>query len=100
MPVSVVNFKLTQKSFDVFSDGSTQSGAFCALVNILDRLKRERRVDVFRTVKDLRDCRSRMVGNIKQYEFVYTAVVKYIEGLGGYEDVDMEDDFNVYVDMP
>ena len=43
------------------SDGAGRTGVLCSLVNLLERLKREERIDVFRSVKDLRDCRPLMV---------------------------------------
>ena len=45
------------------SDGAGRTGVLCSLVNLLERLKRENRVDIFRAVKDLRDCRPLMVRN-------------------------------------
>uniref|UniRef100_H2YIC7 Tyrosine-protein phosphatase non-receptor type 20 n=1 Tax=Ciona savignyi TaxID=51511 RepID=H2YIC7_CIOSA len=43
------------------SDGAGRSGVFCALNNLIQRLRAEDEIDVFRTVKDLRDMRPHMV---------------------------------------
>ena len=45
----------------IFSDGAGRTGVFCSLINLIQRLKCENKIDVFRTVKDLRDCRPCMV---------------------------------------
>nr|XP_039268415.1 receptor-type tyrosine-protein phosphatase C-like [Styela clava] len=43
------------------TDGAGRTGVFCALANLIERLKHENKVDIFRAVKDLRDCRQGMV---------------------------------------
>ena len=45
------------------SDGAGRTGTFLAIVNLVERLKCEKRIDVLQTVKDLRDMRPNMVGN-------------------------------------
>ena len=46
------------------SDGVDRTGAFCALVTALERVKTEQIVDVFRTVRTHRIQRSGMVANL------------------------------------
>ena len=46
------------------SDGVSRTGAFCALVTALERVKTEQIVDVFRTVRTHRIQRSGMVANL------------------------------------
>ncbi|XP_076800967.1 receptor-type tyrosine-protein phosphatase epsilon-like [Clavelina lepadiformis] len=59
-------------------DGSSQAGTFCAISNLVDRLKNENCVDVFRTVKDIRDLRQGAVGNIELYKYCYQAVNEFL----------------------
>ncbi|XP_077968694.1 uncharacterized protein LOC144422771 [Styela clava] len=68
------------------SDGIGRTGVFCATVNLIDRLKCENRVDVFRTVKDLRDGRPNMVENLDQYKFCYQAIVEYLKSFDLYSN--------------
>nr|XP_024661442.1 receptor-type tyrosine-protein phosphatase C isoform X1 [Maylandia zebra] len=55
-------------------DGSSRSGVFCALWNVLDNAESEKLVDVFQVVKTLRKERQRMVSSLEQYQFIYDAV--------------------------
>nr|XP_039254382.1 tyrosine-protein phosphatase 69D-like [Styela clava] len=66
------------------SDGSGRTGTFCAISNLIERLKNENRVDVFRTVKDLRDQRPMMVRTVGQYEFCYQAVSDFLQSFDLY----------------
>nr|XP_039258287.1 receptor-type tyrosine-protein phosphatase alpha-like [Styela clava] len=68
------------------SDGIGRTGVFCATVNLIDRLKCENRVDVFRTVKDLRDGRPNMVETLDQYKFCYRAIVEYLKSFDLYSN--------------
>lgn len=56
------------------NDGSSRSGVFCALWNVLDNAENEKLVDVFQVVKTLRKERQRMVSSLEQYQFIYDAV--------------------------
>uniref|UniRef100_A0A3B4GAX7 Receptor-type tyrosine-protein phosphatase C n=1 Tax=Pundamilia nyererei TaxID=303518 RepID=A0A3B4GAX7_9CICH len=55
-------------------DGSSRSGVFCALWNVLDNAESEKLVDVFQVVKTLRKERQHMVSSLEQYQFIYDAV--------------------------
>nr|XP_039254374.1 receptor-type tyrosine-protein phosphatase S-like [Styela clava] len=68
------------------SDGSGRTGTFCAISNLIARLKNENRVDILRTVKDLRDQRPMMVRNKGQYEFCYQAVSDFLQSFHLYEN--------------
>ncbi|XP_076800964.1 uncharacterized protein LOC143445615 [Clavelina lepadiformis] len=68
-------------------DGSSQAGTFCAIANLLDRLKYESKVDVFRTVKDIRDLRQGAVGNIELYKYCYEAVCEYLDTSHLYDSI-------------
>ncbi|XP_077965960.1 uncharacterized protein LOC120336894 isoform X2 [Styela clava] len=55
-------------------DGLGKTGAFCAILNLISRLKVEEKADVFRVVKDLRDCRAGMIQKLEEYRFCYKAL--------------------------
>ncbi|KAM8875228.1 receptor-type tyrosine-protein phosphatase C isoform 2-T4 [Spinachia spinachia] len=56
------------------NDGSSRSGIFCALWNLLDSAETEKLVDVFQVVKTLRKERQGMLSNPEQYQFLYEAL--------------------------
>uniref|UniRef100_A0A8C7IWU9 protein-tyrosine-phosphatase n=1 Tax=Oncorhynchus kisutch TaxID=8019 RepID=A0A8C7IWU9_ONCKI len=61
------------------SDGSSRSGVFCALWNIMDSAETEKLVDVFQVAKALRKERQGMIHSLvsrthEQYQFLYDAV--------------------------
>lgn len=53
------------------NDGSTRSGIFCALWNMLDSAETEKLVDVFQVAKTLRKERQGMITSLEQYQFLY-----------------------------
>ncbi|KAL7866748.1 hypothetical protein AOLI_G00145620 [Acnodon oligacanthus] len=56
------------------NDGSSRSGIFCALWNILDSADTEKLVDVFQVSKHLRKERQGMINSVEQYQFLYAAL--------------------------
>uniref|UniRef100_A0A3B3TUB8 Receptor-type tyrosine-protein phosphatase C n=1 Tax=Poecilia latipinna TaxID=48699 RepID=A0A3B3TUB8_9TELE len=56
------------------NDGSTRSGIFCGLWNLLDSAETEKLVDVFQVVKILRKDRKGMITSLEQYQFLYKAL--------------------------
>nr|XP_039259065.1 receptor-type tyrosine-protein phosphatase alpha-like [Styela clava] len=68
------------------SDGAGRTGSYCAIINLIERLKCERNIDVFRTVKDLRDCRPGMVQTLGQYKFCFDAVSAYLSTFNLYSN--------------
>nr|XP_039259062.1 uncharacterized protein LOC120335592 [Styela clava] len=69
------------------SDGAGRTGVFCAIVNLIARVKNENKIDVFRAVKDLRDCRPGMVQTLKQYNFCYEAISSFLTTSNLYCDI-------------
>ncbi|CAK8674408.1 unnamed protein product [Clavelina lepadiformis] len=65
-------------------DGCTRTGTFIALLNLVERLKSENRIDVFRTIKDLRDMRPNMVNNLDLYRFCYKFMENYLKDFQTY----------------
>uniref|UniRef100_A0A7N8WTC2 protein-tyrosine-phosphatase n=1 Tax=Mastacembelus armatus TaxID=205130 RepID=A0A7N8WTC2_9TELE len=55
-------------------NGSSRSGVFCALWNLLDSAEIEKLVDVFQVTKTLRKERQAMLFNLAQYQFLYEAL--------------------------
>uniref|UniRef100_A0A1A8G7Y0 Receptor-type tyrosine-protein phosphatase C n=1 Tax=Nothobranchius korthausae TaxID=1143690 RepID=A0A1A8G7Y0_9TELE len=55
-------------------DGSSRSGIFCALWNLLDSADTEKLVDIFQVVKTLRKERQGMMSSLDQYQFLYSAL--------------------------
>ncbi len=60
------------------SDGEGASGAFCALLNVIERLGVENVVDVFQAVKKLRVSRHGLVQSQEQYKLIYEALQMYL----------------------
>uniref|UniRef100_A0A7N8WN01 Receptor-type tyrosine-protein phosphatase C n=1 Tax=Mastacembelus armatus TaxID=205130 RepID=A0A7N8WN01_9TELE len=58
----------------LLSNGSSRSGVFCALWNLLDSAEIEKLVDVFQVTKTLRKERQAMLFNLAQYQFLYEAL--------------------------
>ncbi|XP_068563645.1 receptor-type tyrosine-protein phosphatase C isoform X2 [Cebidichthys violaceus] len=56
------------------NDGSSRSGIFCALWNLLDSAETEKLVDVFQVAKTLRKERQGMLSHLEQYQFLYEAL--------------------------
>ncbi|KAF0041945.1 hypothetical protein F2P81_005477 [Scophthalmus maximus] len=56
------------------NDGSSRTGLFCALWNVLDSAKTEKLVDVFQVVKTVRKERQNVVSSLEQYQFLYDTV--------------------------
>uniref|UniRef100_A0A3B3Q8H0 protein-tyrosine-phosphatase n=1 Tax=Paramormyrops kingsleyae TaxID=1676925 RepID=A0A3B3Q8H0_9TELE len=53
------------------NDGSTRTGLFCALWNILDSAETEKVVDMFQVVKTLRKERQGVILSLDHYQFLY-----------------------------
>ncbi|KAI6225011.1 Protein-tyrosine-phosphatase [Aphelenchoides besseyi] len=59
-------------------NGSTETGLFCCVCLLLERLKSERMIDVFQTVKNLQLQRPLMFNKLEQYGYVYDHVAAYM----------------------
>ncbi|XP_036375792.1 receptor-type tyrosine-protein phosphatase C [Megalops cyprinoides] len=64
-------------------DGSTRSGIFCALWNILDSADTEKLVDVFQAAKALRKERPSMITSFEHYQFLYDAIERAFPAQNG-----------------
>ncbi|KAL2090380.1 hypothetical protein ACEWY4_015068 [Coilia grayii] len=54
-------------------NGTTRTGIFCALWNILDSANTENLLDIFQVCKSLRKERQGMISNFEHYQFLYKA---------------------------
>ncbi|XP_048579205.1 receptor-type tyrosine-protein phosphatase S isoform X3 [Nematostella vectensis] len=66
------------------SNGTTRSGAFCAIYSILERLKIEQVVDVFQVIKVIRIKRPQSVTSLAQYVSCYEMALRYLDTFGDY----------------
>lgn len=64
---------------EYFSAGVGRTGTFLALDIMMQRIKQERRINVFELVRQLRSQRMRMVQTVDQYVFLYELAVELIE---------------------
>ncbi|KAK3787252.1 hypothetical protein RRG08_055974 [Elysia crispata] len=59
-------------------NGASRCGVVCATMTILERLQKEREVDIFQAVKQLRLNRPQLVDNMEQYQFCHELVLDYL----------------------
>ncbi|KAH7729834.1 CLR-1 protein [Aphelenchoides avenae] len=59
-------------------DGSAENGLFCCVSLLLERLKAEHMVDVFRTVMSLQLQRPLLFNKVEQYAFCHECVIEYL----------------------
>ncbi|XP_060596915.1 receptor-type tyrosine-protein phosphatase F-like isoform X1 [Ruditapes philippinarum] len=62
-------------------NGAYRSGLYCAVSILIERLKLEKEIDVFQTVKQLRLCRSHLVDNLEQYRYCHEIVLDYMNSV-------------------
>ncbi|XP_041089936.1 receptor-type tyrosine-protein phosphatase U isoform X2 [Polyodon spathula] len=60
-------------------NGGGRSGTFCACTMILEMIQYQHMVDVFYTVKTLRNSKPNMVESLEQYRFCYDLALEYLE---------------------
>ena len=58
------SFKLCGHKYFVFRNGFDKTGVLLAVATLIERLKVERKIDIFRAVKDLRDYRSGIMDSL------------------------------------
>lgn len=61
------------------SAGVGRTGTFIALDILMQRMKQERKINIFDLVKRLRSQRMKMVQTVEQYILLYTSVLTIIE---------------------
>ncbi|XP_065834007.1 receptor-type tyrosine-protein phosphatase alpha-like isoform X2 [Oscarella lobularis] len=61
------------------SDGVGRTGTFLAILNMISRVDAEKSLDVRGLIGEMRTKRMEMVQTVKQYAFVYTAILDYIK---------------------
>ncbi|XP_062618537.1 receptor-type tyrosine-protein phosphatase kappa-like isoform X1 [Saccostrea cucullata] len=60
-------------------NGVDQSGLFVAASCIVERIKTDREVDVFQSVKQMRLNRSQLICNMEQYRFCHELALEYVQ---------------------
>ncbi|NXV79464.1 PTPRC phosphatase, partial [Atlantisia rogersi] len=65
------------------SDGSQQTGVFCALMTLLESAEIEEVIDVFQVVKALRRTRLGVVSTFEQYQFLYDTIASIYPAQNG-----------------
>jgi protein tyrosine phosphatase len=65
--------------FSINSAGVGRTGTFIALDIMMQRIKQERRINIFDLVRQLRLQRMKMVQTVDQYVFLYQTAVELIE---------------------
>uniref|UniRef100_A0A915CNV6 protein-tyrosine-phosphatase n=1 Tax=Ditylenchus dipsaci TaxID=166011 RepID=A0A915CNV6_9BILA len=64
-------------------NGSAENGVFCCISLLLERLKSEHMIDIFRTVKALQLQRPMMFTKLEQYAFTYECLTEYLNSSCG-----------------
>nr|XP_033819436.1 receptor-type tyrosine-protein phosphatase T isoform X6 [Geotrypetes seraphini] len=59
-------------------NGAGRSGSFCAICSVCEMIQQQNIIDVFHTVKTLRNNKSNMVETLDQYKFVYEVALEYL----------------------
>ncbi|XP_030068034.1 receptor-type tyrosine-protein phosphatase T [Microcaecilia unicolor] len=59
-------------------NGGGRSGTFCAICSVCEMIQQQNIIDVFHTVKTLRNNKSNMVETLDQYKFVYEVALEYL----------------------
>ncbi|XP_023931632.1 receptor-type tyrosine-protein phosphatase T isoform X4 [Lingula anatina] len=65
-------------------DGASQSGVFCAMYYIMDKIKTQQELDVYHTVNHLRINRKQLIKNKEQYRFCYDFALAYLDSFEPY----------------
>ncbi|XP_041348547.1 receptor-type tyrosine-protein phosphatase epsilon-like [Gigantopelta aegis] len=68
-------------------DGAKYSGLFCVLSNIIEKLKLDKDVDVFVTLRELQCIRPQIVETFEQYKYCYEVVKEYLRSLEIYTNL-------------
>jgi protein tyrosine phosphatase len=68
------------------SDGLGRTGTFCAMFTVLERLKAEKVVDVFSTIKSLRTQRPGLLNTLEQYKFIHQAALEFVNNFENYDN--------------
>ncbi|XP_071097875.1 receptor-type tyrosine-protein phosphatase alpha-like [Haliotis cracherodii] len=58
-------------------DGARLSGVFCSVLNIISRLRLDKEVDIYLTIRELQCIRPQFIQSYDQYKFCYDMVKEY-----------------------
>ncbi|XP_077981774.1 receptor-type tyrosine-protein phosphatase alpha-like [Glandiceps talaboti] len=65
-------------------NGLGRSGVFCAFFAAYEQVKMEQIVNVFQAVKTIRENRPQMVETVAQYQYIYDALLAYLDSFATY----------------
>ncbi|XP_071081861.1 receptor-type tyrosine-protein phosphatase epsilon-like [Haliotis cracherodii] len=68
-------------------DGAEMSGVFCSVLNIISRLRLDRDVDIFLTIRELQRVRPQFVQSFDQFKLCYEVVKEYNRSATVYTNV-------------
>ncbi|ESN99978.1 hypothetical protein HELRODRAFT_140014, partial [Helobdella robusta] len=67
-------------------DGVTHSGLYATISCVIERLKDEQEVDIFQSVRRMRDHRPSIIRNYEQYKLCYEMVLNYLSEFSIYSN--------------
>ncbi|XP_065845890.1 receptor-type tyrosine-protein phosphatase alpha-like [Oscarella lobularis] len=62
----------------ICNNGVGRSGVFACLYSTIERMRCDRMVDIFQTVRAMRLQRSRLISNLELYKFCYKGALEYV----------------------
>ncbi|XP_025107937.1 receptor-type tyrosine-protein phosphatase alpha-like [Pomacea canaliculata] len=62
-------------------DGSSKSGLFCALCDVISRVTHDKEVDVYLTIRELHNVRPQAVTSVVQYRYCYEVAQRRVKNL-------------------
>lgn len=60
-------------------NGASKSGLLCALIVLFERIRMDKEVDVFQTIRALRVSRPQFIDNFEQFQFCYQMALEYMD---------------------
>ncbi|XP_048251123.1 uncharacterized protein LOC124131170 [Haliotis rufescens] len=69
------------------ADGARLCGVFCSVLNIISRLRLDKEVDIYLTIRELQCYRPQFIQSYDQYKFCYGLVKEYLRDSGVYANL-------------
>ncbi|XP_071083720.1 receptor-type tyrosine-protein phosphatase mu-like [Haliotis cracherodii] len=88
--VNIVHMVITSADHKVLvhcHDGARVSGVFCSVLNIISRLRLDRDVDIFLSIRELQCVRPQFIQSFEDYQLCYSIVKEYNRDAGIYANV-------------
>ncbi|XP_067653253.1 receptor-type tyrosine-protein phosphatase T-like [Haliotis asinina] len=68
-------------------DGARLCGVFCSVLNIISRLRLDKEVDIYLTIRELQCIRPQFIQSYEQYKFCYDLVKEYLRDTSMYANM-------------